>query len=303
VQVVVPSEPAVHNGAFMRLTLVVSALLVASVALASDNPWPSFKEPAEGAARSIGDYSAGCLQGAVRLPLDGLGYQVMRPSRRRYFGHPALVEYIRTFGKRVREQQFGVLLIGDMSQPRGGRAASGHASHQTGLDVDIWYTHPERARKVPLSATEREQLSASSVLDKRGEGLAPRWRKHVENILRLAVDEARVDRLFVHPAIKRSLCESSEPRAWLRKVRPWHGHDDHFHVRLGCLDADVDCKSQPALPEGDGCDKLAWWFNKAAQEERQQARKDYQKTVDEGRGWPEQCEPVLAAPGPPREAP
>ena len=30
------------------------------------------------------------------------------------------------------------LLIGDMSQPRGGPMVSGHASHQIGLDVDIW---------------------------------------------------------------------------------------------------------------------------------------------------------------------
>ena len=40
-------------------------------------------------------------------------------------------------GKRV---GWNGLLIGDMSQPRGGPMLNGHSSHQIGLDVDIWFT-------------------------------------------------------------------------------------------------------------------------------------------------------------------
>ena len=267
------------------------------LAAPADNPWPQFRQPAKGPARSIGDYSAGCLQGAEVLPLDGAGYQVMRPSRRRYYGHPALVDYIQTLGKRIHESKLGVLLIGDMSQPRGGRAASGHASHQTGLDVDVWYVHPERARVAPLALSAREELAAESVLDATAESLRPRWRKHVQRVLELAVSDERVDRVFVHPAIKRTLCElPTEQRGWLQKVRPWHGHDDHFHARLSCVPSDSMCLPQAPLPAGDGCDKLAWWFDAKAQQERKEARKDYQKTVSEGRGWPAECEALLSSP-------
>ena len=53
------------------------------------------------------------------------------------------------------------LLVGDMSQPRGGPMLTGHASHQVGLDADIWLTPmPDRR----LSEKEREDLSATSML-------------------------------------------------------------------------------------------------------------------------------------------
>ena len=42
-------------------------------------------------------------------------------------------------------------------------------------------------------------------------------------------------------------------RAWLEKVRPWWGHDYHFHVRLRCPGDSPECKSQP--PPGGPVDK------------------------------------------------
>ena len=40
-----------------------------------------------------------------------------------------------------------------------------------------------------------------------------------------------VQRIFVNAAIKKALCrEAGDDRAWLEKVRPWWGHDYHFHV-------------------------------------------------------------------------
>jgi penicillin-insensitive murein endopeptidase len=50
-------------------------------------------------------------------------------------------------------------------------------------------------------------------------------------------------------------------RDWLRKIRPWRGHTEHMHVRLACPAGSIDCKSQDAPPEGDGCGaELASWF-------------------------------------------
>ncbi|MBP0651700.1 penicillin-insensitive murein endopeptidase, partial [Mycobacterium tuberculosis] len=52
------------------------------------------KAPASLAARSIGSYAKGCLAGAVALPVDGPDWQVMRLSRNRNWGHPALVAFL-----------------------------------------------------------------------------------------------------------------------------------------------------------------------------------------------------------------
>src|SRR5262249_51802528 len=53
--------------------------------------------------------------------------------------------------------------------------------------------------------------------------------------------------------------------SWLRKLRPWWGHDDHFHVRLRCPTGDAECQVQEPIPPGDGCGAdLAWWFTEEA---------------------------------------
>jgi len=63
-----------------------------------------------------------------------------------------------------------------------------------------------------------------------------------------------VDRIFVNPVIKRALCATQTQRDWLAKVRPWWGHDEHFHIRLACPSGAAECEPQPAVPPGDGCD-------------------------------------------------
>jgi penicillin-insensitive murein endopeptidase len=265
-----------------------------------ENPWPAFMKPTRGPARSIGGYSAGCLQGAEALPLDGIGYHVMRPSRNRYYGHPALLDFVRKLGRRMHAQQLGALLIGDLSQPRGGRSSNGHASHQTGLDVDIWYAAAPMKR---LSREQRETRVAEDVVDAKHQRIEPRWSKRVARLLRLALEDERVDRVFVNPLIKRDLCErAGKDRAWLRKVRPWYGHADHLHARLACQPSDLSCEPQPALPDGDGCDKLSSWL-KPQRKVAPVARKSpatpppslvaYRRSIAEGNGWPEQCNALL----------
>lgn len=258
------------------------------------NPWPLVAKPAAGRPLAIGGYSAGCLQGAEPLPLDGAGFQVMHPSRRRYFGHPELVDYITKLGERVHDRGLGVLLVGDLSQPRGGRAADGHSSHQIGLDVDVYFWRPDEALTAPLALEVRDQLEAPSILEAGDKAIAKRWKAHVAGMLRAAVDDPRVERVFVHPSIKRELCEASaSDRGWLRKIRPWHGHDDHFHARLACPADDSACQGQAPLPPGDGCDQLSFWFDTRAKAARRQALSSYKRNVREGNPWPLRCEALL----------
>lgn len=272
-------------------------LTATSPALAEgkSNAWSQVKTPATGAARPIGQYTSGCLAGGAELPLDGAGYQVMHPGRVRYFGHPDLVSFIGDLGNALRAAALGDLMVGDLSQPRGGPAPGGHSSHQTGLDVDLWYWLPDAANKRTLTREERETTKARSVLDPKTQTIGKPWSARVLTMLHKTADDGRVERIFVHPIIKRDACAVSEKddRAWLRKVRPWFGHDDHFHVRLECPAGATDCVVQAPVPAGDGCAELDWWFSPAAQEDRKKGLVKYQAKVGKAPGMPAQCKTLL----------
>ena len=81
-------------------------------------------------------------------------------------------------------------------------------------------------------------------------------------VIRAAAQDPEVERIFANAAIKKALCrEAGSDRAWLHKVRPYWGHDYHFHVRLACPSDSPECKIQAPIPSaGDGCNELDWWF-------------------------------------------
>jgi penicillin-insensitive murein endopeptidase len=220
--------------------------------------------PANLEARSIGFYAHGCLAGAQALPVDGEAWQVMRLSRNRNWGHPALIAFLERFAKKIpKVNGWPGILVGDMSQPRGGPMLTGHASHQVGLDADTWLT-PMPDRK--LSREEREEMSATNVVRDDGRDVNSDWTaKHMEAIKTAAQDPA-VQRIFVNAAIKKAICrEAKGDRSWLEKVRPMYGHNYHFHVRIRCPNGDDSCEKQAPVPGGEGCDQasLAYWFTDA----------------------------------------
>jgi penicillin-insensitive murein DD-endopeptidase len=216
--------------------------------------------PAPLASGSIGSYTRGCLAGGVALPMTGEAWQVMRPSRNRNWGNPRLIDYIERFARDARTLDLWPgLLIGDLSQPRGGPMLTGHSSHQIGLDVDIWLTPmPDHT----LTLEERETMIAESML-KDPLAVAPdKWTPLHTQLIKRAASYAEVDRIFVHPAIKKILCEQAgDDRAWLAKVRPWWNHYYHFHIRLSCPPGAADCKGQTSVGNDDGCgQELAGWY-------------------------------------------
>lgn len=218
------------------------------------------RTPATLAPAAIGFYTHGCLSGGVALPLNGARWQVMRPSRNRNYGHPALVRFIERLAAKGPSLSWNGLLVGDMAQARGGPMLSGHASHQVGLDADIWLT-PMPGRE--LSRTEREKMSATSVVARSRRDINPSvWNASHAAIIHAAASDPEVERIFVNPAIKKALCRyTGTDRRWLRTVRPWPGHDYHFHVRMGCPADSRDCKPQAPPPDGDGCGaELDYWF-------------------------------------------
>jgi len=221
--------------------------------------------PAAGRPEAIGSYERGCLEGAVELPADGQNWEVMRPSRNRAWGLPALIAFIERLAAKIPEEAgWPGFLIGDIAQPRGGPMLTGHGSHQIGLDADIWLTPMPNRR---LSLTEREEISSTDVVAADGEHIDPaEWNPSYLRMYEAVAREPQVARIFVNPAIKRELCrEAGIDRAWLAKIRPWWGHKTHFHMRLSCPPGQIECRAQAPPPVGDGCGKeLAWWFTPEA---------------------------------------
>src|SRR6266481_3797317 len=221
--------------------------------------------PAAGPPEAIGAYERGCLEGAVVLPADGPNWQVMRPARNRAWGHPVLIQLIgRVAQKLPAAAGWPGLLVGDIAQPRGGPMLTGHGSHQIGLDADIWLTPMPNRR---LSPAERDEISATDVVAADGMDVDPAtWTPQHRRLLEAVAREPVVARIFVNAAIKRALCSEAGPvRAWMSKIRPWWGHNYHFHVRLSCPSGDPECRGQPAPPAGDGCGReLDWWFTEEA---------------------------------------
>ncbi len=263
--------------------LALMALSMASLALAQDRgtldpkPLPPLEHPddpklpakelfarkrlpAAMPVKVIGAYNKGCIAGAAKMPITGDTWQVMRLSRNRNWGHPALVALLKRLSEKAhKDAGWPGILVGDMGQPRGGPALSGHASHQIGLDADVWLTPMPNHL---LSREQREEMSATMMVRDDRLDIDPKaWTSSHLAVIRDAALEPSVQRIFVNAAIKKALCrEAKGDKSWLSKVRPWYGHDYHFHIRMRCPAGSDACDGQREQEGGDGCDDLGYWF-------------------------------------------
>lgn len=286
----------------VALSLLLPATGGSDAAELAKNLFGSQRLPAAAAApKSYGFYSKGCFSGGVAIATDGPTWQAMRLSRNRRWGHPAMIGLVERLSREATRDGWPGLLVGDISQPRGGPMRDGHASHQIGLDADIWFT-PMPARR--LTAAERETLKQTSMLVKGGLTVDERrWSGAHLLLLRRAASYPEVERILVHPGIKKKLCETATgDRSWLRKVRPFWGHDAHFHIRIGCQPGSTECKTQSTPPEGEGCDKsLAWWFTEEPWRPNQNPDAPKARDLMTMKNLPKACEAVLAMPSPDSE--
>lgn len=258
-----------HAWAALLLPLAIASLPVYATSPSKVvNPWSQFKGPKLGKAEVIGGYTAGCLVGAQQMPIIGAHHRMMRPARKRYFAHPELASLLLQIAAELHQTDKRLMLIGDLSQARGGPTMSQHQSHQNGLDADIWYLRA-RAGKA-LAANKLDSFAALDIVDGKRQRLKKNaWTPEVQTLLRKLGQEPRIERLLVNPVIKQELCKSETgDRRWLAKVRPWWGHSAHVHVRMACPKDSSDCQAQDKTPEDPGCDEtLAWWFGEEAKAE------------------------------------
>ena len=167
---------------------------------------------------AVGSPTAGRLVRGVHLPARGAGFATWDPNLRRSpnrawrrWGTDRLVRQLLAVAREHRSAHPGArpLLIGDLSRPHGGDfgprfGAPGHASHQNGLDVDLYYPRIDGLERAPRSPAVVDRELAQDLAD-------------------LFV-EAGAEYVFVGPRVR-----LRGPR---RVVQPLRLHNDHMHVRI-----------------------------------------------------------------------
>ena len=252
----------------IRIFVLTLSLLLLSPPASAENLanqlFGAQENPSRQTPMPIGSYARGCGAGMVELPESGPSWQAMRLSRHRNFGQPVLIDYLIDLSQFAQQVGWAGLYIGDMGQPRGGPMTSGHASHQIGLDADIWMLPP---RRLDLTARERENISSVPVRSADQRSVTSNWTAAHRALMRAAALDPRVDRIFVAAAVKIEMCKTAKrkDKDWLQKIRPIAGHDTHFHVRLKCPKGARLCETQkPTVADlskgGNGCDDtLMYW--------------------------------------------
>ncbi len=256
---------------------------------------------------AFGFYTRGCLSGAEKLADNGPAWQAMRLSRNRHWAHPMTIRLVQKLAATARAKDgWNGLLVGDLSMPRGGPMWPSHSSHQIGLDADIWLTPMPNRR---FSRKEREITSATFMLTKDHLSVNRAvWTAAHARLIKRATSFREVQRVLVHPAIKKELCRvAGNDRAWLSKVRPVRGHNYHFHIRLRCPPGFSGCRPQKDPGTGNGCGaELDRWYKWLHARLKPKPKKRISKSRPKReRRWitmadlPSQCQAVLNAAGTP----
>jgi murein endopeptidase len=168
------------------------------------------------ASVAVGSHAAGRLVRGVQLPAERPGFFTWDPVRRRapnrHWRRWGTDTLVRTLLDVVREYRAAHpraprVGIGDLSRPHGGDfgvrfGPIGHASHQNGLDADVYYPRADRRERAPRTAAQIDRRLSQDLVD------------------RFVAKGAQV--VFVGPNTR-----LSGPR-----VQVLANHDNHLHVRL-----------------------------------------------------------------------
>jgi murein endopeptidase len=167
---------------------------------------------------ALGSPAAGRLVDGVRLPADGRTFFTWDPVRRRSpnrawrrWGTDRLVRVVLAVARehRAAHPRAPRMAVGDLSRPRGGDFGArfgyiGHASHQNGLDVDVYYPRADGRERAPRYASQIDRRLSQELVDR--------------------FLDAGARTIFVGPNT-----ELSGPAG---VVVPLANHDNHLHVRL-----------------------------------------------------------------------
>ncbi|MGH2763469.1 MAG: penicillin-insensitive murein endopeptidase [Thermoleophilaceae bacterium] len=129
---------------------------------------------------AVGSPAAGRLVRGVRLPAEGKHFFTWDPVKRRShnrawrrWGTNRLVRLVLRIAREYRAAHPGAtrMSVGDLSRPRGGDFGPqfgyiGHASHQNGLDVDVYYPRADERERAPRDATQIDRRLSQDLVDR-----------------------------------------------------------------------------------------------------------------------------------------
>ncbi|MEK2687912.1 penicillin-insensitive murein endopeptidase [Bdellovibrio sp. GT3] len=206
--------------------------------------------------QAVGPVSAGHLENAT----DILSYQkaypetnlnILRPTRMTHFGTVELAYLVARMGKYTRAiAPSHSLRLGDLSKKNGGTLGS-HKSHKTGLDADIAY----------YFKADKNMAGFSSAL-KGGKPIGEWMVSQQWKLFKYAVSSKFVDRIFIHPTLKKSMCtharsqgdfDTEAGKEVLRRLVSEVNHYNHFHLRIKCSKSQVRCRQMADPAPGTGC--------------------------------------------------
>ncbi|MDX1949745.1 MAG: penicillin-insensitive murein endopeptidase [Rickettsiales bacterium] len=248
---------------------------------------------AEGQSESIGTHNNGCMLYSAELSKNSQDYKLPRVERGHNYGHPEMVELLEDYSYRVKQMTGKELLIADISKKNGGPVFMLHSSHQTGLDADIWFTLYDA--KQNLSSEDIKTLQPLNMADEKGKSVSSFWGSNQEDILKLFAQNDKVDRIFVNYNIKNYYCSKFKNEDWQKKIRPWWGHNEHFHIRLKCPKNSEECISKGQEIKNDGCgSELAWWFSDEAKQPKSKKEAEAKLTEEQIlERLPNRCKEIL----------
>ena len=207
--------------AFTFMAALLAVLVTASSVAAQPQPLlplPAFAPMEWKRCRSLGKPFAGRLVNGTRLPAEGRDFFTWDPIRerfpnrswRRYGCDFAMKKLLRVLRRlRVRLPEAPRFAIGDLSRPRGGEfgrryGGIGHASHQSGVDIDVPYPRWDGLERRPDTVDDIDFELSQALVD--------------------ALVHAGAKYVFVGPG--------TELRGRRKVVRRLVHHDEHLHVRF-----------------------------------------------------------------------
>jgi murein endopeptidase len=199
----------------------VIAAIVAAVCVtlpACPPPQPAPPRIAWHHSTAIGSPAGGRLEAGVRLPARGPAFFTWDPVLRRSpnrawrrWGTDRLVRVVLEVAREYRRAHPDAprMAVGDLSRPHGGDFGPrfgyiGHASHQNGLDVDVYYPRADRRERAPRSARQIDR----------------------------ALSQELVDRFLAAGAVSVFVGPNTRLTGPAGVVVPLANHDNHLHVRI-----------------------------------------------------------------------